>query len=125
MAQVDYDNTSEIQDVLLQIGVPANLAGFAYITSAVQLVLADSNRLQNIVKGLYVSVATIYNTTPQRVERGIRHAISRAWIQGDMEYIHFLFKNSVNPMKGTPTNTQFIARLYYYFVNSYKKQNLN
>lgn len=123
MAQVDYDNTVEIQDVLLQIGVPANLAGFAYITSAVQLVLADSNRLQNIVKGLYVSVANIYNTTPQRVERGIRHAIARTWSQGNVEFIHFLFKNSVNPLKGTPTNTQFIARLYYYFVNNRNKQN--
>ena len=121
MTQLDYDNTNEIQELLLQIGMPANLAGFAYITSAVQLVLADSNRLQCIVKGLYSSVANTYDTTPQRVERGIRHAIAKAWSQGDIEFIQFLFRNSIDPMKGTPTNTQFIARLYYYFANNHRK----
>lgn len=120
MAQLAYDNTPEIQDVLLQIGIPANLVGFAYITRAVQLVLVDSSELQCIVKGLYVNVANDYNTTPQRVERGIRHAIEKAWSQGDIQFIQYLFRNSINPLKGTPTNTQFIARLYYYFVNSHK-----
>lgn len=118
MALLAHDNTNDIQDVLLQIGIPANLVGFAYITRAVQLVLVDSSELQCIVKGLYVNIANDYNTTPQRVERGIRHAIEKAWSQGDIQFIQYLFRNSINPLKGTPTNTQFIARLYYYFVNN-------
>lgn len=115
-----YDNTKEIHDVLLQIGMPANLIGFAYATRAVQLVLANSDELQCIVRGLYVHVANDCNTTPQRVERALRHAIGVTWSHGDVEFIQALFKNSVNPLKGQPTNTQFIARLYYYFANSHK-----
>lgn len=118
MGKAAYDNTREIQDVLLQIGIPANLMGFAYITNAVQLVLADPNELQHIVKGLYVDVAGNCASTPIRVERAIRHAIHVAWEQGDIEFIEMLFRNSVNPLKGSPTNAQFIARMYYYFINN-------
>lgn len=120
MVQKAFDNTKEIQDVLLQIGIPANLSGFAYITCAVQLVLLDSSELHNVVKGLYVGVANNCDSTPQRVERSIRHAIEVAWTHGDLDYIDDLFRSSVNPLKGQPTNSQFIARLYYYFNNSHK-----
>lgn len=119
MGTIAYDNTKEIQDVLLQVGMPANLTGFAYTTRAVQLVLANSDELQCIVKGLYVHIANDCHTTPSRVERAIRHAIEVAWSHGDIEFIQYLFRNSVNPLKGQPTNTQFIARMYYYFVNSH------
>lgn len=118
MGKTAYDNTKEIQDVLLHIGIPANLLGFAYITCAIQLTLSDPNELHHIVKGLYVDIAENCQSTPIRVERAIRHAIQVAWTQGDIEYIEGMFKNSVNPMKGSPTNAQFIARLYYYFLNS-------
>lgn len=120
MVQNAYDNTKEIQDVLLHIGIPANLSGFIYITSAVQLVLLDSSELHHIVKRLYVDVANNCNSTPQRVERAIRHAIEVAWTYGDLDYIDDLFKSSVNPLRGQPTNSQLIARLYYYFINNCK-----
>lgn len=120
MVQNALDNTKEIQDVLLQIGIPTNLSGFAYITCAVQLVLIDSSELHHIVKGLYVDIANNCHSTPQRVERSIRHAIEVAWTYGDLDYIDGLFRSSVNPLKGQPTNSQFISRLYYYFLNNHK-----
>lgn len=112
-----YD-AKEIQDLLLNIGTPTNLKGFKYITYAVQLILANPDSAAvKIVDGLYVDVAKKYKTKASSVERGIRHAISVTWTYGNLEYIYKLFRNSINPMKGSPTNTQFIMRLYYYFAN--------
>mgnify|MGYP003291668549 CR=1 FL=1 len=111
-----YD-AKEIQDLLLNIGTPTNLKGFRYITYAVQLILANPDTATiKIVDGLYVDVAKKYNTTASSVERGIRHAIGVTWTNGNLEYIYKLFRNSINPLKGSPTNTQFIMRLYYYFA---------
>ena len=110
--------TRDIQDVLLQIGIPANLLGFAYITMAVQVSLQNPDVLQHIMKGLYAEVANGYHTTPLKVERNMRHAIEVAWSYGDLDYIDNLFKSSVNPLKGQPTNSQLISRLYYYFNDS-------
>lgn len=113
----DNYSAKEIQDVLLSIGVPANLSGFKYITYAVQLILANPEESTiKIVDGLYADVGRKYATKSSRVERCIRHAIVTAWQRGNMEYINALFKNSVNPNKPNPTNTQFLMRLYYYFA---------
>lgn len=113
----DSYSAKEIQDVLLSIGVPANLSGFKYITYAVQLILANPEESTiKIVDGLYADVGRKYATKSSRVERCIRHAIVIAWQRGNMEYINALFKNSVNPNKPNPTNTQFLMRLYYYFA---------
>lgn len=111
-------SAKEIQDVLLTIGVPANLSGFKYITYAVQLILANPEESTiKIVDGLYADVGRKYATKSSRVERCIRHAIVIAWQRGNMEYINMLFKNSINPNRPNPTNTQFLMRLYYYFVS--------
>lgn len=118
MGKAAYDRTKEIQDVLLQIGMPANLSGFAYFTMAIQRTLENPEAMQHIMKGLYADVADEYHSTTSRVERSMRTAIETAWTYGDLDYIDSLFKNSVNPLKGQPTNSQFIARLYYYFRNS-------
>lgn len=118
MGKTAYDNTKEIQDVLLHIGIPANLLGFAYLTRAVQVSLRNPDILHHIMNGLYADVANEYHSTPMKVERTMRHAIEVAWTYGDLEFIDELFQSSVNPLKGQPTNSQFIARLYYYFNNT-------
>jgi two-component system response regulator (stage 0 sporulation protein A) len=118
MGKAAYDNTKEIQDMLLQLGMPANLLGFAYFTRAIQVALTKPEMLHHIMNGLYVEVAHEYNSTPASVERTMRHALAVTWMYGDLDTIDDLFKNSVNPIKGSPTNSQFIARLYYYFNNS-------
>lgn len=118
MGKAAYNNTKEIQEVLLQIGMPANLLGFAYFTRAIQVALDNPDALQHLMKILYAEVAEEYHSTPSRVERTMRNAIEVAWTYGDLDYIDHLFRNSVNPLKGQPTNSQFIARLYYYFNNS-------
>ena len=103
----------EIQDLLLEIGVPTNLVGFVYLTSAEEFVLHDPTELYKIT-GLYADIAHKHHTSVARVERAIRHAIHVAWLYGNMAFIDELFKFSINPMKGAPSNSQFISRLYFY-----------
>ena len=108
---------AKIQDILLNIGIPANIYGFLYITYALQLLDQDPEYMYHVTKYLYVSIAKKFKTTPSSVERSIRHAISVGWLKGDIEYTNRMFKNSVNSKKGVPTNSQFLARLYYYIKN--------
>ena len=117
MINEDFLSGGKIQDVLLEIGIPSNLLGFMYITYAVQLLIRNREYLKNLSSRLYVDVAAKYNTNAACVERCIRHAISVGWTTGNIEVIHHIFKNSVNPMKGSPTNSQFLSRMFYY-VNS-------
>lgn len=114
MCEVQVD---DIQDVLLDIGIPSSLLGFMYITYAEQLVLSDPSYMRKITNGLYKEIAKKYDSTPTRVERCIRHAIEVGCTQGNTDSIYRLFKHSVNPLKGTPTNGQFIARVYYHLAN--------
>lgn len=109
--------TTTIHDILLKIGVQPHLSGYAYMVSALEMVLIEPDLLYHVTKGLYVDVAKKFNVRPANVERAIRHAISVTWLHGNMEYIDRIFKNCINPNKGVPTNTLFLARVYYYLVN--------
>lgn len=106
-----------IHEILLSIGIPPNLLGYMYLVEAMQMILLNPLYLHSITKGLYIDIARKYSTKPQRVERAIRHAINTAWLIGNIEYIEHIFKNCVNPNKGVPTNSLFLARLYFYISN--------
>ena len=112
---------SPIQDMLLSIGIPPNIYGYAYITYAVELLLKDSEYQHYVTKGLYVDIAKKYNTTPSRVERAIRHAINVAWLHGNTELLHRVFRNCVRPDRVVPSNSVFLARLFYYVKDASDK----
>lgn len=112
---------SPIREMLLSLGVPPNIYGYAYISYAVELLLQNEEYQHYITKGLYVDIAQKYKTTPSRVERAIRHAISVAWIHGNIELIDYIFKNCVRADKGVPSNSVFLARLFYYIKDASAK----
>lgn len=125
---MDYDGlkrgTAEIQteeaiqDVLLSIGIPPNLLGYAYIIYGTELILSEPNYMRGITTHLYVDIAKKFNTKVSRVERDIRHAINVGWLYGSIEDINRYFKNCINPDKGVPTNALFFSRLYHILKNS-------
>jgi two-component system response regulator (stage 0 sporulation protein A) len=67
--------------------------------------------LNSITKTLYPEIAIKYQTTPNRVERAIRHAIETAWERSDLETINKMFRYTIRNDKGKPTNSEFIALL--------------
>lgn len=67
-------NRAKIEDVLLAMGIPAGIKGFNYIADAIEIFNERGTSI-GITKELYPAIAKKNATTPQRVERGIRHAL--------------------------------------------------
>lgn len=109
--------TTPIHKILLNIGMPPNLLGYSYIIYAAELMLQNPDVLHALTKELYVDIAKQYRTTPSRVERAIRNAISVTWLYGNYDFINKVFRNCIRPDKGTPTNSLFLSRIYYYISN--------
>lgn len=106
-----FDTHGAILEALLELGVPDHLIGHPHLTHAIELVVEDPFRINDITKGLYPALAKDFNSTPSRVERSIRHAIEVCWTRGDIDVLTEYFGNTVDPCKGKPTNSEFIARL--------------
>lgn len=60
---------------------------------------------------VYQEIADKYESSPNRVERAIRHAIEKAFTNGNYEEINKYFGNSYGKDKDKPTNKEFIAML--------------
>ncbi|NLJ97924.1 MAG: sporulation transcription factor Spo0A [Tissierellia bacterium] len=100
---------ARITNVIHEIGVPAHIKGYQYLREAISMVIEDMELLGAVTKELYPNIANVYNTTPSRVERAIRHAIEVAWTRGKVDTINKIFGYTVNTNKGKPTNSEFIA----------------
>ena len=74
------------------------------------LVVENRDFIDNITFNLYPQLAARFNTTPSRIERGIRHAIELTWTRGNLDVITHYFGNNINADKGKPTNGEFLAR---------------
>ena len=82
-----------------------------YLKDAVTLVALDPDLLGHVTTKLYPAVARMRKSSPEKVERAIRHAIESTWTRGNLDGIERLFAYSIDANKGKPTNSSFIARL--------------
>lgn len=105
--------TKEIHEVLLTIGIPTHFNGFRFLVSAIELILMDPSEMEKY-NGLYADIAHLHKTNIYTVERSIRNAIEFAFRNGNFEFLDELFKYSIKPSKGAPSNRQFISRMYFY-----------
>lgn len=98
---------------LNEIGVPPSLKGYRYMITAIKEVLKDEMVLEGITKILYPNVARLHNSTSQRVEKAIRHAIEVAWTRNGASgsRLKAEFKYSTTSGRKRPTNSEFIATL--------------
>ena len=74
--------------------------------------------LQPVTKIIYPDIASKHKTRPHRVARAIRHAIERAFLEGDSECIDKIFKGTVRVSSGKATNVEFIATVANYILLS-------
>lgn len=95
-----------ISERLMEIGIPVRLKGYRYMITAIEKVVEDETLLEGVTKILYPDVAKIHNSTPQRVEKAIRHAIEVAW---ENEVKNDIKKEFNYSGKARPTNSEFIA----------------
>ncbi len=107
----------QIHDIFLDIGIPPHLRGYQYLVYAMELISQDTSYMQHLTTRLYIDVANHFETTSASVGRAMKRAIVSAWAYGNLSYIHYIFKNCVNPNKGVPTNALFLSRIYYYLLS--------
>lgn len=104
---------SKIDILFRTLGIPPNILGYEYLTTAINLALTDEKITRAITGKLYPSIAALHETTPSRVERAIRHAITTYWESGETESKKQIFGNRFQD-KGKPTNSEFITTIVRY-----------
>lgn len=113
--KVEVDATLTIKEyveaLLTDIGVPCNIRGYDYLTTAVCMSVKDNSLLTAFTYRLYPEIARIYGTRPNSVERSIRYAVQCAWDRCDVYVIDRYFGHTVSPRTGYPTNSAFISRV--------------
>lgn len=92
-----------ITEMIQEFRIPANLKGYSLLREAIKLAYNDMNMLR-VTKCLYPALAKEFQTTVERVERSIRHAIG---ISYDKYYDHPLYQKCFVDYQ--PTNAQFIS----------------
>lgn len=105
------DVKSAIDRALADLGVPDHLLGYAYLQTAITLVVEDPEAAYAITGFVYPGVAMHYGTTPQLAERAIRHAIESGWSRCDQAMRELYFGGKIKPGRQRPTNAEFIARI--------------
>lgn len=91
---------ADIRALLTSSGIPKQSYGYRYLCDAVSIASQNPASLSAITKNLYPEIARINASTPARVERDIRTAIS---------YAHQHFDLKINGSR--PTNREFIQLL--------------
>ncbi|MDO4739424.1 MAG: sporulation initiation factor Spo0A C-terminal domain-containing protein [Eubacteriales bacterium] len=98
-----------IRRLLDRLSFPEGHPGEKYLATALRYVLTDGRLLHDMAHGLYPLVAKAHGVQPAQVERGIRHAIEKAWSVGRTEEQYALFENTIDEKRGKPTNAGMIA----------------
>lgn len=87
-----------IRNSIVNLGIPSKLIGCTYLVEALRLAQEDPSLMRNLSKGLYLEIARSMNSTPTRIERCIRNAISVGFQSGGLDA----------RLPGCPSNKEFI-----------------
>ena len=101
----------QITKLLHELGIPSHIKGYQYIRSAILMVYDNPSFIGGITKELYPDLGAKFNTSIQRVERAIRHAIEVSWLRGDIDLMEEIFGHSVDIDRAKPTNSEFIVTI--------------
>lgn len=106
----ESDLARYVSRVLMTLSIPPHLAGHRFLKQAILLTLEDPTLPERMGDGLYPAVARLFDSTPSRVERAIRFAVSRTWAQGGgAAYCRLLGQGM--PLSRPPSNRELIASL--------------
>lgn len=101
-------NKQKLDEVLNTCGLRDNLKGTEMVRQAVSIYKPG----MSMTKELYPAISAAVESTPSRVERSIRHAIESGFDRSVwQEEVLTMFGNTIDPRRGKPTNSEFIARV--------------
>jgi two-component system response regulator (stage 0 sporulation protein A) len=99
---------AEVSRLLSWFGLSPHVRGYKYLVDAIGMAIDDPDIRGRVTTELYPGVALNNGTSPQRVERAIRHAIRLIWDKGERGHIEEFFGRPISTRK-KPTNSEFIA----------------
>ena len=97
--------------LLTEMGMHAQLKGFAFLAWSAALAYENEVRLFAVRERLYRPIAARFQTTPENVERLIRHAVESTMNTARARGVYGLFGNTIDPARGKPTNAQMLGLL--------------
>ncbi len=99
-------NDKILDEILVELGHDDYVCGTDLIRRGVR-----KYHGQPLTKELYPELARDVGSTASRVERSMRHSISKAWTRGTFDVQERYFGGSVHPDRGVPTVGEYLARL--------------
>ena len=101
----------EIGELLKQLGLARQEKGFERLSYAIALTAQEFERAGSVTKLLYPDLAKHFQTTPEKIERSIRHLIEKSWEKGEKTRFEELFGYHRDNSEIRPTNSEYIAIL--------------
>ena len=118
---VEEGYRQSIDRVLRELGIGDHLKGYAYLQTAIALALYSPQMVYNVMTVLYPAVAAEHKTSVGSVERSMRSAIESGWDRCGWRTQEKYFGSQLDPDRGKPANTLFIARVAKYIRNELQK----
>ena len=99
-----------VSDYLLYLGFNPIRSGYKYLRDLIIMQLTGINIMPLKVCG-YSMIARLYDKSADVIDKNIQNSIAHVWLKGDLRRLEKEFGATIDPMKGKPTNKQFIATL--------------
>ena len=99
----EYSDIFLLRKILMKLNISANLEGYHYILTAINILIKKRNEKTKIVD-IYEIIGKRYNTTKTGVERAIRYAIIKSFSYNENLKLIYTKK---------PTNSSFIYDLAF------------
>ena len=106
-----------VKNILRDGGLTWKYLGYGYILAAIDLIQQNEHVLNNVCKVLYVDIAKQFETTPEAVERNMRHAIHVLCNNG--AFGSDLFFKIFGVIEYVPSNKMFLRSIYEYAKYEY------
>ena len=100
-----------VSRILRELGVPEHLTGYRYLVEAVMMAVRDRTNLRKMTTFVYPRIGEKHRVSAASVERAMRHAVESGCVRCDPDMLAAYFGNSIDPDKGKPANSEFIARV--------------
>ena len=101
----------EIGELLEQLGLARKEKGFERLSYAIAVTAQEFERAGSVTKLLYPDLAKHFQTTPEKIERSLRHLIEKFWEKGEKTRFEELFGYHRDNSEIRPTNSEYIAIL--------------
>ncbi len=100
-----------MEDLLLSLAFKNSNCGTVYIRDAVVFYTMQDEGKCVLRESVYPQVAKIHDTTAERVNKGIRHAITVCYNSGQLKKLNGIFHYPLISNTYAPTNSELIATL--------------